>query len=132
MEKVARRYKQGSGAFVQDSKEAFRWYRKAHEAGSLLGTAKMGDMLVAGAGVEQDVATGMMFLGMAGGEGSDLAAYILGLILADGLDGVQVSRTRARQWLERSLSGDCKHQAMSKNAKRAAREKLDELLALQL
>ncbi|CAB9521008.1 Sel1 domain protein repeat-containing protein [Seminavis robusta] len=70
----------------------------------------------------------MMYISMAAGQGSDWAAYELGMALADGLHGVIKDKAEAIRWLEEAV-GDCRYKHLSLPAKNQARETLNELKA---
>ena len=102
-----------------------------NKPGSVLGTAKFGVMLATGVGVPADHVTGVMYLGIAAGQGSDWAAFKLGAAMYDGKYGLSQDKPRAIYWLKKSLSKDCRHQHMTKLGRTRAEEKLAEVTATE-
>lgn len=125
MEMVASSFYFGENGFAEDTKAAFEWYEKAHRQGSVIAMAEAGAMLVLGNGAEQDESQGLVYLGIAAGKGSDLAAYALGLYFADGDHGLPRDNTKAIELLQFAVRNDCPHSCMNERAKHQAQEKLD-------
>lgn len=129
MEKVAINYFRGENGFQEDDKQAYLWFKKCHQTGnSVLGTAHMGYMLASGVGVTRNKKDGILFLGIAAGRGSDMAAYRLGMAWADGKYGLHINNEEAAYWLKLSLSGDCACKTMNEKSTQKAKQKLDEVL----
>jgi len=123
------RYRDATEGFPKDKKLAFQWTEKAHEAGNVSATARLGGMLCDGNCGERDPKKGIILLGIAAGRGSDYAAYRLGLAFADGKYGLKVDEGEARRWLQSCLSDACSSKTLIHSAKDEAQNKLDELAA---
>lgn len=123
---LAANYHVGKNSFKQDEKMEFFWYKKAHAAGSIKGTAEMGALLVLGHGVKKDRVQGMVYLARASSE-SGPAAYNLGMCFAKGLHGLKVDKEEACRLLELALSGKCTQHAMHSSLAKKARSMLAEL-----
>ena len=131
MQHVAWFYETGEKAFIgKDMAKAFMWQERAHNAFDFHATAKVGELLLIGVGVPQDITRGAMLLGMAAAKGSDFAAFVLGKMLADGTFGFEVDLKEARRWLETSLSSDCPMKHMTSDCKKRAQEYLDRVASL--
>ena len=124
---VALNYYKGTSGMPKDNVEAYRWFEKAHQAGNPVGTATMGLMLANGDGVGRDEARGAMFLCIAAGMGSNLAACLLGEALANGELGLRVDHGEAIRWLQLSLSENCPFKHMNDEGKVLAKAKLDQV-----
>ena len=83
-----------------------------------------------GVGVPNE-SEGMMYIGLAAGQGNDTAAKLLGAAYADGLHGFPVNKEKARYWLQKSISGECPIKSMTSDGKLDAQEQLDSLQGLQ-
>ncbi|CAB9499641.1 expressed unknown protein [Seminavis robusta] len=94
MLKVAAGYCNGVDGFEWDRPNAYQWYQKSHGAGSVKGTARVGECLVKGIGVQISFTLGMMYLGQTAKAGSDLAAYLLGHAFAEGKYGMPVNEEK--------------------------------------
>lgn len=127
MEDAACNYDQGNNGFPEDNKQAYKWYEKAFQAGSVLGMTKIGELLVLGIGVEKNTSKGLVYLGMAEGRGSDFAAAKLGMWMADGNHGLPGDKAEGRRLLEKALSGQCWYECMGEEAKDEAQAKLVEI-----
>ena len=128
MRLAAKSYKKGLNGFPKDSRKAFGWYQRAHADGCVMSTANVGNMLVKGDGVEQDVHLGAVLLGQAAALGSNFAAYRLGLYLADGYYGFPVHGSEAKRFLQNCLHEQrCPLQHMAPNSRQEAQEILSEL-----
>ncbi|CAB9525771.1 Sel1 domain protein repeat-containing protein [Seminavis robusta] len=112
----------------QDDKLAFQWVEKAHFAGSVIATGAMGLYYLEGTGVEKCLDLGIMYLTMAAGQGSDWAAYALGVTFSNGSHGVVVNKSVAILWLEKAL-GECTHQDLTDDMKKDGEKLLNELKA---
>lgn len=126
MEEVCDNYYYGDEGFKKDHELAFSWAKKAHAAGSIRGTARMGYMLIKGRGVVRNCKQGTVYLGLAAGKGSALATYSLGLAFANGWFGLEVDKDEACCLLETATSDHCVHD-LDDLSIQTAREKLDEL-----
>ncbi|CAB9499642.1 Sel1 domain protein repeat-containing protein [Seminavis robusta] len=127
MLKVAEGYSRGVHGFEKDRPKAYRWYQKSHDAGSVKGTARVGEFLVKGLGVQRSFPLGMMYLGQTAKAGSDLAAYLLGHAFAEGKYGMPVNEREAIFWLQKCL-GACAHSHMKSVTKVKAKGLLSQLL----
>jgi len=85
-------YRDGLGVPV-NNREAMKWFRRASEAGDLLGTNEVGVLYQKGLGVEVDYGEAMNWYRKAADSGSDSAMYNIGVLCEDGL-GV----TRTATW----------------------------------
>ena len=128
MYKLAAAYTYARCGFKQDAKLAYKWCEKAHDAGNVMATALLGDMLLYGEGVTRCLSDGLMYVTMAAEQGSDLAAYILGMALADGTCGLSKNSEEAIRWLQKCLEDNCPHQHLRDLSKDRARNKLQELM----
>ena len=117
----------GEDDFDKDSTEALQWFQKAHEAGSIFGTAHFGSLLAQGIGGEEEKMKGSMLLGLAAGKGSDYAAFDLGMILAEGQCGFAVDTDEAIRLLTLALDDSCSHKTLKEESKGKARDKMNEL-----
>ena len=115
-------FKIGTEGFKKDRSTAFSWFKKAHEAGSVPGTAVHGGCLCYD-GYHQ---TGMMYMGIAAAQGSDYAAYELGMAFADGKFNTRVNRKDAIHWLKKA-DGTCEFLQLTKESIPKAKMKLEEL-----
>ncbi|CAB9521012.1 Sel1 domain protein repeat-containing protein [Seminavis robusta] len=119
-------YHYGIDGFKENDEEAFQWYRRAHGAKNARGTASIGYYYLHGLGVDKCIKRGVMYMSIAAGQGSDFAAYHLGMALAEGRHGMIVDKAEATRWLEEALGG-CKRKHMKLSDKNKAQEKLNEL-----
>eukprot|EP00977_Amphora_coffeiformis_P004765 scaffold1019_cov172-Amphora_coffeaeformis.AAC.18 len=127
MSTVGYHYLWGYGAFEHDSPLGFAWTQKAHEAGDVIATGRMGYYLVAGCGVKRCQKLGLTYLGIAAGQGFDLSAYFLGIGFAEGRYGLDVNEKEAIRWLERCLDPSSFFKRLNQVCKQNARQKLQEL-----
>lgn len=74
---VGHNYWRGQDGFEKDKQEAYMWFTKAHENGSVRGTAAAGSCLLRGEGARQNIAMGVSMLSVAAHKGSDFAALEL-------------------------------------------------------
>jgi uncharacterized protein len=86
-----------------DYTQAYHWYYKAHRAGSNTSTAKIGEFLVAGLGVPQDVRKGFLFVNLAAGRGCEDAARFMADVLLEGTYGFAVDVDEAVRFLRLAL-----------------------------
>ncbi|KAL3917454.1 MAG: hypothetical protein SGARI_007710, partial [Bacillariaceae sp.] len=121
MATVAGNFVWGDNDFLRDFKMAYEWSKRAHAAGSIVGTAYLGSMLQPGCGVEQNQMMGTMYLGLAAGAGSNYAAYLLGTYLS-GRDGDQAIRL-----LECVVNNTCKYDHLPARLKEVAQQTLARL-----
>ncbi|CAB9503808.1 Sel1 domain protein repeat-containing protein [Seminavis robusta] len=121
-------YVVGQDGFKEDEKLAFQWTKRAHEAGSVVGTAALGEHYLLGVGVQACWQKGTMYASIAAGQGSNLAAFHLGIALAYGKYGFSKDKADAIRWLEKAV-GHCPHEHLSSACKNQARKKLDDLKA---
>ena len=128
MEKVADCYQTGEYGVKIDHYEAFKWYDKANQAGSVIGKGNVGEMLVKGSGVKKNVLKGQREMFTAMMQGSDYAAYALGMDYANGDNGLPEDQQLAIQLLTRCLNEkESMHRNMDHEEIAEAREKLEEL-----
>ena len=126
MLEVAWNYDGGLDGFKEDHKLAFEWFKRAHEAGNVKGTACLGECYLFGDGVAMCFMKGMAYVSSAAGQGSNFAAYSLGMAFARGTYGLDTDKGQAMYWLKRAV-GDCPHNHLCEEYKAQAQEKLDEL-----
>ena len=104
MRRLGNMYCSGSHGLQKDLKVAVTWYKKSHEQGNATGTAHLGDFICKGLGGEATChITGIMYISTAAGQKSKIAAFYLGMAMADGLYGLTVKKEEAIYWLERAL-----------------------------
>ena len=123
-------YYHGEYGFKRDATLAYRWLKRAHDAGDIRATAEMGIFLAKGKGVKKNKTEGIMYMGIAAVRGSDVAAYNLGLAYAYGWWGLPVNLSEAQRLLEKCSSLSCSCKAMTEDNRNRAREVL-QLLYLQ-
>ncbi|CAB9504389.1 Sel1 domain protein repeat-containing protein [Seminavis robusta] len=119
----------GQKGFKKDHKLSFYWYKRAHEAGDVRGTASLGGCYLAGDGVAPCISRGFVHVTTAANKGSDLAACLLGMANVNGWYGMVVDKVEAIQWLEKATDDDCLYIDLKKDAKDEARELLNDLRA---
>ena len=105
MYSVGVHYGRGTNGFQEDYTLSRKWYKQAHahEAGSIEGTAAYGFHLWVGKGGDKCLWKGAMYLGIAAAQGSDYAAYNLGMGLAGGKFGMNVDEKEAIRWLQQAV-----------------------------
>ncbi|CAB9514221.1 Sel1 domain protein repeat-containing protein [Seminavis robusta] len=128
MHSVGLRFLLGLGGFNQDTELAFQWHQRSHEAGNVKSTAVVGRSYLLGTGVQLCRQKGTMYVSIAAGQGSNVAAFDLGMALADGKYGFSVNKAEAIRWLEKAV-GDCSHDHLRDSFKNRAQQKLNELKA---
>lgn len=124
---VGYNYTRGDKGFRQDKKLGFQWIKRAHEAGSIQATSRLGKLLLDGNGVEKDRTLGILYLSMAAVQGSNYAAYRLGESFAHGEDGLPVNIPEAIKWLRKCLDPACAIKDLHELNMGTAREMLEEL-----
>lgn len=125
---VGRHFFTGNPPVNLDQRPATKWFRRAHEAGNVDGTAFYGICLAEGYGVAKCYSQGVLYIGMAASQGSHQAACHLGCALADGFYGLPINLREAIQWLEKSLSADSTvYGSMGEKGKQVIREKILQL-----
>ena len=131
MHKLAHNYYAGWNGFEKDHILAFQWHQRAHNAGEIQATAWMGTMLLEGRGVNKSTKEGIMYVCLAAGQGSKLAAYVIGKTIADGKHGLKANTAEAIRWLKKSIrTTDPQIQSLSNEDYRKATEKLIQLESL--
>jgi U-box domain/Sel1 repeat len=128
MYRVGISYLTGTCGFEEDEKLAVKWFTKSHEAGYVQGTAALGYYMCNGYGVAKCHSTGIAYIGIAAGQGSDLAAFVMGMALADGKFGLKVNKNEAIYWLEKA-AGESANDHLTEDCKDEAKQKLNELQA---
>jgi Sel1 repeat/U-box domain len=119
-------YEQGSGCHPKDPKKAVQWYQKAHNAGSVKGTAYLGDAYCTGLGVDQDIELGVAFYFEAAQKGSDFAAHFLGMTYAEGNYGFPQNLELAKAWLQKCVA-KCDVEHMDHEEEEEAHKTLEKL-----
>lgn len=127
MSTVGYHYMWGYGAFEHDGPAGLAWTRRAHEAGDVVATGRLGFYLVAGCGTQRCHRHGLLYLGIAAAQGSDISAYVLGIGFADGRYGLDASPLEAVRWLQKCLDPSCKFQRLNKVCQENARQRLRDL-----
>lgn len=127
MVKLGLKYRMGISGIIQDDELGFYWYKKAHDSGCIRGTAAVGYCFLEGNGVAQSLTQGVKYLTLAADNGSDFAAYVLGLAMANGCYGLSVNKVDAIHWLKSALQVDCKIKDMNDPTKEQCKKKLREL-----
>ncbi|KAL3913444.1 MAG: hypothetical protein SGARI_000655 [Bacillariaceae sp.] len=107
MGRLAHFFCRGQNDFQQDCAKAYEWAKKAHAAGSVLGTFHLGRFLVEGLDgvVETKCNQGATYLALAAARGSTAAAYYLGYALGYGDYGLEIDRAEAIRLLEQATTG---------------------------
>ena len=131
MVKIAHQYASGNICFAPNKKLAFTWYRRAHVAGDVLGTALTGRCLVEGTGTVPNAAEGFVYLTSAAERGSDVAAFNIGFYFAKGACGLPCNKREAVVWLEKCLGPSCTLKNLTGSAKLQAKQQVLELRAEQ-
>ncbi|CAB9516575.1 Sel1 domain protein repeat-containing protein [Seminavis robusta] len=121
-------YDKGLLGLKQDKNLAFQWMQRAHDAGDVRATASLGANYLRGNGTPKCPKKGMMYVSIAAGQGSNLAAYYLGMALANGGRGMHNDKQEAIKWLAKAV-GVCPYMNLSEDAVNEAQEKLNQLLA---
>jgi len=97
---------------VFDLEEAYKWHKKAADAGHVKATALAGACLLYGWGVKKDRTEGHTMLAVAAAGGSNYACYKLGEMYFNGLCGPEINCANAKQWLEKAVAkgeGSCEY-----------------------
>ena len=131
MVKIAHQYASGNICFAPNKKLAFMWYRRAHVAGDVLGTALTGRCLVEGTGTAPNSAEGFVYLTSAAEQGSDVAAFNIGFYFAKGACGLPCNKRESIVWLEKCLGPSCTLKNLTATAKKQAKEQVQEMRAEQ-
>ena len=116
---AANHYAKGVPGFKKDFTLAFKWYKKAHQAGSIKATTHMALGYLYGRGVETNAQLGAMYLGLAAGKGSAYAAFRLGLWLDNPHD-----QELSIHWWQVSLSPECSVKDLECHDEKMARDLL--------
>lgn len=127
MFRVGWRYACGVDGFKQSDALAFSWYKRAHNAGNVEATLLLGLCYAGGKGVQRNLLHAAAYLGIAAGQGSDEAAYVLGEAYTGDLFSGMTDHVEAIRWLEKSLDPNCTVQHLVDYMKDTARQKLKEL-----
>ena len=127
--RVATSYNHGINGFPVDKKLSFFWSNRAHYAGDIKSTARIGFFLVQGEGTEQDTALGVVYISIAAANGSDFAAYRLGMALALGRYHLPINVPEAIKWLTKATNNTCEHRHLRPARKIEARQLLAQLRA---
>eukprot|EP00957_Ditylum_brightwellii_P206479 15348644-Ditylum_brightwellii.AAC.1 len=127
MYEIGYNYAHGTKGFEKDYKHAYTWYNKSNAAGSIRGMVTEGECLLRGYGVEHDAPTGMLYLGMAEGQGCDFAAFKLGFYLAKESKTCPKKKMLACKMLEKVVSGKYAYKRLYSTSIKEAKEMLDHL-----
>ena len=120
-------FSRSRNGFKQDTKLAYKWAKKAHTAGSVIGTAQFGCLLFTGIGVAKNEVEGIAYTFVAAAQGSDCAAYNLGRAFCYGACGLSVDTAQGIHWLQKCLSDACPHKHLSESHLEDARAMLQQL-----
>jgi len=128
MFRVGRNYLEGIKCFPQDLVKGHEWITKAHQAGCIRATAKLGINLIKCVGVpSKDERLGVMYTSMAAGLGSSMAAYRLGIWFLNGKYGLPRNHVEAKRWLTACLTHEVRD--LNKLGREAAVQHLQEIEA---
>ncbi|CAB9527688.1 Sel1 domain protein repeat-containing protein [Seminavis robusta] len=116
----------GLHGFKQDFKLGIQWYTKAHRAGNVRATVLLGGYYLNGFGVTKCCTKGMVYMSVAAGQGSNIAAYTLGMAFANGRHGFNVDKAEAIHWLGKATE-DSPHDCLSYSFKHRTRVWIDQL-----
>ena len=122
---LALMYEYGENGLKEDDEEAYKWYKKAADAGDVMAAASVGQCLLDGSGVKKNQSEGLIILVTAANNGSDYACYELGKLYFYGRCGVEVNYASAKHWLEKALAegeGSCQHEHLADDSIEFARE----------
>lgn len=103
MEKLARNFRFGTNGFEKNKILSLTWTQKAHEAGSVRATARLGMLLVED-NDKENFTIAVAHWAASAAQGSAFGAYRLGFAYADGGYGLPVNVHEAIKWLKKSLS----------------------------
>lgn len=120
---VAQHYLKAKGSSGHGATKAFQWYERAHHAGSVRGTAAIGNILTQAPSFQKQ---GVVYLTLAASKGSDFAALMLAEAYASGKFGLDVDKKSARHYIDKSLHQSTVKHMSEKNQLRA--QKLYEAL----
>ena len=112
-------YEHGENGLKEVDEEAYKWYKKAANAGNVMGMASAGTYLLNGWGVEENRSEGLIMLVTAANSGSNFACFELGKLYFHGLFGVEVNYASAKHWLEKALAvgeDSCEHEHLSRES----------------
>ena len=87
-----------SNEHLKDDKKAFHWFEKSFKKCNWSATTMIGQFTIEGRGTDPNVPYGMMYLMMAGHQGSRGARAFLAKLFVEGLYGLPVNMTWARTW----------------------------------
>ena len=123
-------YQHGEDGLKEDEEEAYKWYKKAADAGDVMGMASAGINLLYGWGVKTNRSEGLIMVVSAAKDGSDYACFQLGELYFRGLFGVEVNYASAKHWLKKaSTEGSCEHKHLEQESIDLAREWKSECMA---
>ena len=124
---LGRNYRDGKDGFKIDTKLSVLWFHKAHEAGNVKATASLGNCHLRGMGTTRDVSMALYYFTSAAEKGSNLAAYHLGFLFANGNGVIQKCPKEAQKWLHRALDKNCAHRHLKSENLPKIQEMLDQL-----
>jgi len=123
MYKLAKAYfGRGTLGVFQDDSEAYKWAKKAADAGNVKGMALFGFVLINGVGTEVCLSDGVALLASAAERGSDYACHLIGTCYRCGCYGFRKDCGKAKYWMEKAIGGSCRHNSLSETQKAKARE----------
>ena len=101
---VARAYETGEGVDA-DADQAFRWYTRAAELGSVTANFLIGRQYLSGEGVEQNFRKAFDYLKFAADEGMDYAIASIGEMYMEG-QGVEKNPEEGLRWYQKAAEGE--------------------------
>ncbi|CAB9504392.1 repeat-containing protein [Seminavis robusta] len=119
-------YDQGANGFKPNLQWAFHWFKRSHDSRYTKGTALLGWYFLNGFGVTPHPSLGFIHLTNAANQGSNNAAYQLGMSFATGSFGLTVDYAEAVYWFERSI-WECPHDHLSDACKNHAQQMLNSI-----
>ena len=126
---IGNSYYHGPPAFpdyVMNKDKARVWFKKAHDKGSVKGTAALGACYLLADGGPRNTASGFALLGAAAAQGSDFACFQLAESLANGTYGPKC-RHSAIFYLKQIVTNKCTILQLEDTCKPTARQMLREL-----
>ena len=91
-------YHDGERGLKKDMTQAFTWFKRAADLKDVGGLTECGVAYMNGKGVEHNMIRGFIMLGEAAALGSEYACAVLGLMNAEGLNGLDQNPQEATRW----------------------------------
>lgn len=99
--KIASTYYFGNAVVKKNLPLAYSWYLKAAEAGNMVAQYKVGEMLILGEGIAEDVTRAYSYFEKAAGQNSPRAMFVVAEMLRMG-KGVEKDQKAANRYYERA------------------------------